>query len=113
MGWFTSNKKPTPVLDHEALKREVFDFPREIPAVGQTVKIVYFDDDEGNVAKLETIVVSRGSSPESVKINVLSLIFEGRIGTQRFKLFRWDRASKKWSFWDIYYREYRPAILTS
>ncbi|MBI2062260.1 MAG: hypothetical protein HYT64_01005 [Candidatus Yanofskybacteria bacterium] len=114
MGWFTSNIMPLPVFDHEALKKEIFDFdfPREIPAVGQSVKIVYFTDDNGSVAKLETTVVSRESLPEAVRINVLSLTHRGKIGTQWFKLFKWDRASKKWSFWDMYDEKDRPAILT-
>lgn len=112
MSWFGSAIKPVPVLDHDALKKEVVDFPPEIPVVGQVVKIVCFTNDKGRIAKFETTVISRSSEFESVSIRVFNLTHGDRIGTLDFKLFQWNRTSKKWSFWDMYYDEYRPAILT-
>lgn len=111
MSLFTSAKRPVTALDDEALKREVIDFPPEIPIVGQMVRLVYFFDDGGSVVKLETTVTSRESEANSVNIRVFSLTCGGRIGTQEFKRFKWDRISKRWSFWDMYDLKYRPAIV--
>ncbi len=110
MSWFTPAEKP--VLDHEALKKEAVNFPPEIPVVGQIVKIVHFTDDWGDIAKFETTVASRSSGSESVSVRVFSLAHGNRIGTQEFKLFQWNRTSKKWFFWDIYNGKSRPAVIT-
>ena len=109
MGWLTPAEKP--VLDHEALKKEVTNFSPEIPLVGQVVKIVHFTNDKGDVAKLETTVASRSSDSEWVSVRVFSLAHGDRIGTQEFKLFQWNRTSKKWFFWDMYDGKSRPAII--
>lgn len=109
MSWF--RPLPAPVLDWETLKKETFDFPSEIPIIGQTVKAVYFTDDKGSVSRLETTVLSRKINPESVFVEVSCLEHGDRIGTQELKCFKWDRASKKWFFWHKYDDKYRPAIL--
>ena len=109
MGWFTSKEEL--VLDHKVLEREVFNFPSEIPTVGQVVKIVYFTDDKGGIANLESSVISREGQPKSILIRIFGFSHGDRIGTQEFKCLRWDRASKTWSFWHKYEDKYRPAIL--
>ncbi len=119
MGWFGGSKleaerKPELVFDHETLERDarIFNFPPEIPTVGQVVRVAYYANDEGLIGKIEATVTSRASGLMTVVIAVSSLTWGYRIGTQEFMKFLWDRTSRKWYFWDVKNQEYRPAIIT-
>ena len=111
MGWLTPRAKSLPSLDREVLKKEFFDFPPEVPAVGQLVGAVHFKNDQGDITRLEATVINRESGPKSVDIRVSDLFWGHRIGTQDLKFFRWNLISKEWSFWNDYDEKFVPAVL--
>lgn len=102
-------------FDHVSLQhlREVegFNFPPEIPAVGQTVKVSFYNDDTGSLIRIEALVVSREIVEDGFAIRIASLGFGERIGSQNFKLFKWDTVKQLWFYYSRYYDQWYPAII--
>ncbi len=94
---------------YKFLERKLFDFPAEIPAIGQVVKIAHYVD--GNLSMFESTVISRSHREDSVGIRVQNFAHGDRIGTQEFRLFEWNRSSKKWTFSDPYTVKNTPAVV--
>ncbi len=117
MNWFRPRNnqeittKPVRVPDRTTLEEAAFDFPPDIPRVGQLIRAAFFGNERGDITTLETTVINRESNTSSVTINVLSLVNGNRIGEQMFMRFTWDRSCKQWFYYDKYYGKYRLAFI--